>query len=64
MGSRAALAEKAPRSLGVVEGGGGGQSASRSHLSGSQDSMKRCLGLGVGPAEGGSEASLEGPGPA
>lgn len=63
MGARTALAEKAQCSLGVAEGGGG-QSASGFHVSMSLDWMRGRPGLGVGPLEGGRQASLEAPGPA
>lgn len=51
----------------MIAGSGGrgrGQSAFSSHVSWSQDWMIRRPGLGVGPPEGGRQASLEGPGPA
>ena len=63
MGARTALAEKAQCSPGAAEGGRG-QSASSSHVFGCQDWMRRRRGLGVGPPEGGRQATLDGPRPA
>lgn len=63
MGARTALAEKAQCSLGVAEGGSG-QSAPSSHVSRSQDWMRRRPGLGISPPRAGGRPPWRGPRPA